>query len=127
MSSRGLVDEAVVGDQDEGGQADDRRQLAARPGQGVAAKHDPGEDERRQPRPAMSSTLTDREGIAAAAALVPDAARPVVGLAAALVTLGSAVSEYQGRKRLRSRAADMPDQLGAVELRGVHGGDPIPE
>ena len=78
---RRLVDEAVVGDQDEGGEADDRGQLAARPGELVAADDDPGEDDRgrrgRDQQPAQ-----DREGVEAAAAVVALAADPVVGLVA---------------------------------------------
>src|SRR3954454_20748844 len=41
----GLGDDAVVGDQHERCGADDRGQLPPRPGEGMAADHDPGQDE----------------------------------------------------------------------------------
>src|SRR3954453_2176705 len=63
----GLVDDPVVGDQHERGEADDRCELPARPGRRVTPDHDPGEDEGgrggREQQPAQ-----DREGLPGAAA-----------------------------------------------------------
>src|SRR3954470_10493083 len=79
----GLVDDPVVGDQDERGEADDRGDLAAGPGELVSADHDPGEDERGG-RGREQEPTEDREGLPAAAAGLPHPACPVAGFVPAL-------------------------------------------
>src|SRR4051794_31271453 len=118
----GLVDQAVVGDQHEGGEADDRGQLPARPGECMSAHHDPGEDEGRGRRENQQDA-DDREGVPGAAAGVADPAGPVGGVVAALY------DARVGRQRIpleeeadhQHRRGPHADDLRAVELGGVHG------